>query len=396
MRAACVLVVIALASFALTTTADPEATVPKEQEIAKLVRDLGAARFSVREAATRRLMELDAVLPAVRQTTLSPDADTARRACLVVETLEGRIRAKGLARILALGEHGELDRMIEGLLNLPCAADDVEYWSGALRAVWQMAERIRQKAAPSLKNLPFAVQTPDEFVRSWLKGAKYHKFDKPPEPDAPFRGLIRTPSWLCPKSGINSSFVLSDGPVESFVVASWSIVLVNGPLRIGPISRSIIVCDREPDFNSVTASSLVVVRGAVAKEQIGALHNCLIVSASKLEASPDQKTCVFVEAKSLPREVLHWFEPADVGLEVTAAEGGVRVSKVASDMPPAKAGIQKGDLITAVDGKAVDSEDTFRTLLRRGSVRVSCLFTIRRGDDRLQRFVEFWETLPKK
>ena len=58
--------------------------------------------------------------------------------------------------------------------------------------------------------------------------------------------------------------------------------------------------------------------------------------------------------------------------------------------------ISKGDRITAVDGKPVDSEDTFRILLRRGSVRPSCQLTIRRGEQTLQPFVDFWQTLPKK
>jgi S1-C subfamily serine protease len=131
----------------------------------------------------------------------------------------------------------------------------------------------------------------------------------------------------------------------------------------------------------------------------GTVGNSIVVSdgkpAFKLRALNGHEGAL-IDSKSLPKDVLHWFEPADVGLEVSAAKEGVIVSKVASGMLPEKAGIQKGDRITAVDGKKVDSEDTFRVLLRRGSVRPSCQLTIRRGDQTLHPFVEFGDTLPKK
>ncbi len=94
---------------------------------------------------------------------------------------------------------------------------------------------------------------------------------------------------------------------------------------------------------------------------------------------------------------MQWFEPATVGLEVADLNNGMRVAKVKKGSPSAKAGTRAGDVITAVDGKKIESADSFRRLLRRGSVMDFCKLTLQRDGKELVVVLEFLEDgLPAK
>src|SRR5207249_440315 len=60
-----------------------------------------------------------------------------------------------------------------------------------------------------------------------------------------------------------------------------------------------------------------------------------------------------------------FFDPVQVGVTVTADADGVRVAEATEGKPFARAGLRAGDVITAVDGTAVNSTDAFRRLLRK-------------------------------
>jgi membrane-associated protease RseP (regulator of RpoE activity) len=53
-----------------------------------------------------------------------------------------------------------------------------------------------------------------------------------------------------------------------------------------------------------------------------------------------------------------------VGVEPTSDDKGVEISEVADDSPAAKAGLQQGDVITAIDGKDVTSPDAVRSAVQ--------------------------------
>src|SRR5262249_58378255 len=65
---------------------------------------------------------------------------------------------------------------------------------------------------------------------------------------------------------------------------------------------------------------------------------------------------------------VRFFEIADVGVEALTTKAGVRVDKIAPGSPPAKAGLQAGDVILSVDGAKCPDVDTFRRQLRRAFV----------------------------
>ena len=85
----------------------------------------------------------------------------------------------------------------------------------------------------------------------------------------------------------------------------------------------------------------------------------------------------------------------DVGLvnSILVVDGEVvirgSIRKVADGKLPARAGLKVGDLITAVDAGKVDSMETFRKLVRRGSIHERCTLSVKRGDMNLDVILEF-------
>jgi S1-C subfamily serine protease len=62
--------------------------------------------------------------------------------------------------------------------------------------------------------------------------------------------------------------------------------------------------------------------------------------------------------------ILRFFDERKEGVEVLPNKSGVLVKEVRRDRPYALAGLRAGDVITAVDGVAVTSPESFRITLR--------------------------------
>ena len=83
--------------------------------------------------------------------------------------------------------------------------------------------------------------------------------------------------------------------------------------------------------------------------------------------------------------LVHFFDPAQVGIEVKSMNEGVRVEALAAAKSFAGAGVREGDQIVAVDGVKLDSVEVFRRLLRRRMQESNLIaLEIRRGDKPLR------------
>jgi S1-C subfamily serine protease len=65
---------------------------------------------------------------------------------------------------------------------------------------------------------------------------------------------------------------------------------------------------------------------------------------------------------------LKFYDVKQSGIEVQQAKEGVVVKKVHKGKPFAKAGVQEGDRLLALDGTKIDSLDVFRRLVRRNAM----------------------------
>jgi len=136
--------------------------------------------------------------------------------------------------------------------------------------------------------------------------------------------------------------------------------------------------------------SVIFCDGDVSSERV---HRSVIVATGKVASEKHfTKDNVIVEQARNPLPFLKLFEPADVGIEVTAAEDGVQVKQVRPGSPFAGAGAQAGDRIIAVNGEAVASAEHFRRLLRsRVAANADTAFSVRRRGTELQLRVAFRE-----
>jgi hypothetical protein len=80
---------------------------------ARLVAQLGSDRFEEREAATRLLLELEAVPGELRAAVRSPDPEVRKRAAEIVGGIEKGLASRALGEAAALARDGEIDQVIE-------------------------------------------------------------------------------------------------------------------------------------------------------------------------------------------------------------------------------------------------------------------------------------------
>jgi len=156
--------------------------------------------------------------------------------------------------------------------------------------------------------------------------------------------------------------------VTSVLFCNGSVVFKDG------LNSSIVICDGDVTCKEFI-KSVVIARGDIKAEKPS--FDCVMVAGKHVHAHSDQIDTI-KENDHFPLNFVHFFETADAGIEVTASPGGVAVAKLTDGLPPAKAGLKVGDVITAVDGKAAADLETFRRLLRRGTVLEQTVFTVKR------------------
>jgi HEAT repeat protein len=85
----CLAAVIAVAAVTATVLADEPKSGTSENEIKRLIDQLGSERFKDREQATRQLSQLGkAALPGLKEATKSPDVEVSRRAQQLIEEIQ--------------------------------------------------------------------------------------------------------------------------------------------------------------------------------------------------------------------------------------------------------------------------------------------------------------------
>jgi S1-C subfamily serine protease len=90
-------------------------------------------------------------------------------------------------------------------------------------------------------------------------------------------------------------------------------------------------------------------------------------------------------------KVLFWCKKT---ISVVNLQGGVSVTKLLKGAPPKKAGLKVGDVITGVDGKAAVDTETFRRLLRHGTVLEETKFAMKRDGEEITVTASFLGCVP--
>lgn len=360
----------------LATAQDkPAALTPSE--ITRLIAQLDSKQFREREMATKKLLALEDVPPALEAATKSPSPETARRAALIVEQIQSRNQEKRVQRELAkinqIGLDYFLDRMV---LN--------KEFPTANR--WRTAADLADAIAASANKLGYAGCVVPKSNWNGLPLVT----DAPRRTERLARVAIdghnaRTQFWDC--------LVLSSGSIGRMGTVRNSIIYINGDFdganalqncvlictgNVGPISNvtgSIVLTPGKFGTTSTLRNSFLQTAG------VGATRTAegnMFVNLKQVDGA-DPTANRFVQADKGPLTMVKWFDPSALGLKVTHADGEARVDGLTDGKPLAKSALQAGDVIQLIDGRGwVDAEQFVREL-RRALARDSATLRVKRG-----------------
>jgi hypothetical protein len=231
-------------------------------------------------------------------------------------------------------------------------------------------------------------------------------------------------------TGISDCLIVCSGPVEAKLTGfGKSVVFANGSARAASsFFQAIVVANGDIGFDHGIGESIVITAGSITCLQVndsilmagGDIHvegnvtRCHISARGKIEAGAiysstalagktvesmvigrDSKarrdSTVRERAKHLP-ELIRFFDPASLGVDVKAGRGGVKVTDLLSG-PFSRAGTKVNDVVVAVDNTAVEAAgeatERFRNLVRHALVQGRGTFSVRRNGERIELPVTF-------
>jgi hypothetical protein len=377
--------------------AQPPASKPPTNEvISNFLKQLSNEDEKVNRAAAERLASMPDAIPALKKAAASNDRN-------VWMSAEPVLREALLRKNRSMAKGYPVDLFVERLLRIDDAFEEESYWRVAAEfagAILDEEKRGFNLFSPLVgSGMPvYDYLNYREFWRHYLgRLGPYPAVVQPTQeiPDGQCNLVIRRASI---------------GPSRR-LRPRWALLTSPGPIRLSEAADSVILGG---NVVSVKAGRclFIVADGDVSIDNAG---HCFIITRGSFKSGTENGSVVLAGGKAeydggllrkgivragIPK-LLGWvrfFEISDAGVEVTAVDGGVKVTKVVDKQPPQKAGLQSGDIITAIDGTASKDVEQFRQLLRRGTVQESTKFTVRRDGKSLELSASFvgWEPPPVK
>jgi hypothetical protein len=387
------------------------AAAPVPQPPTALVAGLSDPATKVRNEAAAALKNRVDALPWLRKAARAADKDTARRAADLLAPDEKQRQEVVAKAIDVCVRDGRIDLLTEWHQYWKPAKEE-DLWPVGQRAAkagmdllakscskegWGRVEK-RLALQASLKTSSHNGPYPDRFES--FKGAWLIRTDRldgrAHESEIINFASVGGPAKLSRADG--RYLVL--GPVEgsidyAFVACDGGIGDRNGVLRA---RDSVVVC-RSNVTAVMVIDSVLLVDGDIDLTRAGedgGIRNSLIRATGEIRMPKGRKpeNCTIEARVKDATSPYKFFELADVGLSVVAAKEGVVVAGVKPDTPFGNSGLQKGDIIRAIDDAPAGHSELFRKQVRRAMVvQGDCLLTVARGDKTLDLAVHF--PLPK-
>ncbi len=157
----------------------------------------------------------------------------------------------------------------------------------------------------------------------------------------------------------------------------------NGRLRGVSLIAPAQTIAREGVTNWNVSGSVILSGGPVRPANKGGIiANSTIISASTVEVPKEVKQTNSIVKQNQPDALgpVHFFEPAEVGIEVDMVKNAVQVKNLDAAKSFAKAGLKAGDVLLALDKAAAKSPAEFRKQLRHSLAgTVPLIFEVRRA-----------------
>ena len=383
---------------------------PSRKSIAELVQMLGSPRFQERESATQALANRDEAAPLLRKALNSSSAEVVRRAKVALDGINNRM----LRRFVKYGKNGRIDLFVEWVGSAEGVLDQRALWQGVIEIGSELLSRGRPPTLP--EKLWATLGKPDDY-RTFVDGPRTFLVN-PESIDPKANPIFAIRTWKPVSArGIVNSRIICAAPVRIAGNITTSFVFANDDVTCGNyLGGSVIVADgdvlaRRASLNMVVARRSVKIE-TISKHAASSIHAGGRVQLSstteddnlwqerRVETKPykkDEVTLSVIEERN-PRafNFVRFFELADLGIDGETRGAGVAVRKVQAGTPLAKAGLQVGDVVLAVDGNETKDCDRLRRQMRKAFVGQQGKLTVRRGDKSLDLIVSFYGfELPK-
>jgi hypothetical protein len=355
---------------------------PAEQkpDIAHLIAQLGSESFEARETATRRLKERDDAVAALRRVLKSGDAEVTRRAKEILDALARRENERAFTALAGAAERGAVDQAVERFVRRARWDDEASCW----RVMAGLADKLTDLERETYKkaSLPAYDKITERELPIRLKSFRLKTTGA--RGDSPtfweHRIVLRAEEVLNGNSIQSCLFAVSGSAKMDNIIST--VLFTGGSVDFaGHVARSLIVCDGDFTAQSDISYCLIIARGTIRCD--GDVRDSRLISCGKIDLKQPARVydSKVLEKEAKPLGLITFFDPADVGIKVESAEGGVRVKEAEKGKPFAAAGLRADDLVTALDGEAVKDAESFRRLLRaKLAVEGTTTFTVRRGD----------------
>jgi hypothetical protein len=356
-----------------------------QSDLKELIAQLGSERFEVREAATRRLRAREDASAALQEAVKSGDAEVARRAREILDWFARRQKEQAFAALVDATKRGAVAEAVERLARRAQWDDESLCWQTLADLAAKLAEiELQTVGKPTLTG----VYTADD---GWLHDVQRQMRFKS-------AAGTRTAIGLWQKRLVLRAEEITEGQLVDhalFAIAgnvrlrhlSNSVVYANGSIDMAAsMHRSVIVCDGEVSANQVVSNSLIIARGKVNCNNSLVRRSHIISGAEVVVRHPEWLEDSKVQEKQpKPLDFVTFFEPAKVGVTVESEDGELHIKTVEPGKLFAKAGLRADDLISALDGEAVNDAETFRRVLRaKLAVEGTTTFKVRRGKATLE------------
>jgi hypothetical protein len=369
---------------------------PRPVDVTALVEQLGSDDFAEREAATKRLsmLPVDAPPPELVEALRSPNPEVRDRAERALKALREHIvlsRERAALARLPRGERfakrGQIDLYVASTAASEWKADDDRLWVPAFEIGRTAIAKAGLKGDYRPNSGPMGAGVKDfaafrklihnNFVRTdgvFVRGKKEHYV---------FRGAVLSAGvseaqWL-------EGLIVSRGPVNVQKGITNALILATGDVDCGEnLHDAVVICDGDVRVRGTTRSCFIVTRGKItvgkyAHESTFVTRETVLIEQPRKHI-PKGLENVIQEKVVRPLDYITFFELSTVGVEAKAADGAVRVTAVAEGKPFADAGVRAGDVVASVNGKAPDSPESLRRLLRDALAVGDATITLSRGD----------------
>jgi hypothetical protein len=353
----------------------------REREIDELIARLGNESFEVREEATRRLKEREEAAPMLRRALRSADAEVARRVAEILESFARRQQDRARAKVADLAKGGAVDRAVEQFVRRAEWDDESPCWRALADLAGKLDDRERQTYGKASRRADERFRSVDISDIDRLRIKFIHRGRAAPRL---WERRVVLREEEIEASVVGDALFAVSGNVKIQPLVNHSTIFSSGSVDLFGVVNSLVVCDGDFTARDIV-NSLIIARGTI--RHLEDVRNSRIITCGEVQDPRFSRLhdSQVVEKEPKPLGFVKFFDPADVGLRVAAADGGARVTEAARGQRFA-AGLRADDLITAVNGKAVKDAEAFRRLLR---TRLAVpdeemVFTVRRAGKALE------------